>query len=182
MGLNKYAPKIVMQLAGEVRRRDWENNHPETAGAKVILHDDRRLVLVRNTYGNPHNFLRPSTTWDIPGGGIDNAQKRLVAAKLGLNIKVEELDEDLFVRSAQRELKEELGIHAETENFRHIETIQTDEQGCIDTIGIFAVRVADVTDLEYVFQKNEIHAAQAFHRENPPEDRRSYIDRVVELL
>jgi len=182
MAFNKYIPRIVMKVAGEARRRNWEANNPETLGAKVIVHDGERLVLIRNNYGNPNNFLRPSTTWDIPGGGLKKDEASLIRAQLDEGMTAQEIPPHLFIGAAMRELEEEIGLQVEETDLHHVDTVRSFESGNRDTIGIFALKVADVTAENYTFQRNEIHAAEAHSVFYLPEDRREYIGSAVSSL
>jgi 8-oxo-dGTP pyrophosphatase MutT (NUDIX family) len=78
----------------------WLLRRPETHGAKCLITDGDRVLLVRHTYGN--------RSWDLPGGGIRPGESPLEAAH-------REMQEELGLRNLRWS---EIGELAETVHHR----------------------------------------------------------------
>lgn len=181
MGIQKHVPIIAMQAAGEVRRRHWVKNQPDTYGAKAVIHDENNVLLVRNTYGNPKNWRKPNETWDFPGGGLDDLNKMEARVLLAAGVALDNFPPGIFIDTVIREIDEELSYSAEPGGMRHIGNVLSEELS-IDHIGLFAVPVTNLAKIEFVPQRNEIHEIKPFPISELPDNRREYISSVVGQL
>jgi 8-oxo-dGTP pyrophosphatase MutT (NUDIX family) len=76
--------RAVYRLAFRILQVVWVVRRPHVHGAKCLITDGDRVLLVRHTYGD--------RAWDLPGGGIRRHEPPIAAA--------------------QREMEEELGLRA----------------------------------------------------------------------
>lgn len=87
----------------------WQVFHPKTFGVKVIIEQNGKLLLIKNSYGG--------STWTLTGGGIKKGESPIEAAV--------------------REAREEVGINFETRELKELGSYVTDHEGKIDTVHVF---------------------------------------------
>lgn len=75
---------LFYKIVTPIRRFYWFVFRPKTKGAKGLIKNDQKLLMIRNTYGKMH--------WTFPGGGIkrnetaENAAIREVAEEVGIKM------------------------------------------------------------------------------------------------
>lgn len=165
----------VMRLAGAVRNIDWQIRSPRTFGAGVALTDIecQTVALVRPTYGR--------RLWQLPGGGISKADKKIAKEKVKLGVYPTYLNGSLFEPSARRELKEEVGIDSEDRQLDHILTYSTNEHGNRDTFAIFHLPL-DIEVVEFKPQMSEIEQVRWFSLDCLPDNGVSYLGELADTL
>lgn len=110
----------VLELIYRVQKWFWRTFRPRTNGVKVLLFDESgQLLLIRNSYGRPDQFL-------LPGGGIR---------------PFESPD-----RAAVREIKEELGC--EIVDLTYLSTHTSIAEGKRDLIHLFQARIQGVLEVD----------------------------------
>ncbi len=65
--------RLVYRIGYRTLQLVWLVRRPPVHGAKCLITDGDRVLLVRHTYGN--------RWWDLPGGGIRRAEPPLAAAR-----------------------------------------------------------------------------------------------------
>ncbi len=112
----------LLQLAHHARRTIFRLLRVRTHGVKVMLFDgDRRLLLVRNSYGRTQQHL-------LPGGGVKRREAPAAAAA--------------------REVREEVGVEATDLTLFAIYVSEL--EGRRDTIHLFTARTRDQAEADGV--------------------------------
>ncbi|MFA6322329.1 MAG: NUDIX hydrolase [Candidatus Buchananbacteria bacterium] len=76
--------RIFYKLVNPIRKLYWFVFRPKTAGVKVLVEYDERILMIKNAYGK--------SIWTFPGGAVkknelpENAAKREVAEEVGLKL------------------------------------------------------------------------------------------------
>ena len=134
-------PVPVLRVADTIRRIVWRIAGPRTIGVRAIVVDDeRRVLLVRHTYGKP--------AWHLPGGGVKRR---------------ETLD-----RAVRRELDEEVGIEV-TGPMRVLGAYTNLQEGKSDHIVVFVVEAWRRRGENGYDNDNEIAASGTFAVDEVPE-------------
>lgn len=155
------AKRSVMRLAGSIREAYWRTFHPFTFGAAIALTDVEltEVVLVQQSYCN-------TDLWQLPGGGIDKADKKVVKAKLLDGIHANRLPKEYFLPSAVREAKEEVGVLVDETsavhvgNYPNFSWLHEKVPANRDTLGVFHVPLAGFSEIEFRIQQSELKAAE----------------------
>ena len=102
----------LLRIADALRRVVWRVFGPRTVGVRGLVVDptDRRVLLVRHSYGRP--------TWHLPGGGVKRRES--------------------LVQALTRELREEVGVTIEGPVHLH-GTFSNMSEGKSDHITVFVV-------------------------------------------
>lgn len=75
--------RLVFAIGHNLRKLWWRVSRRRTLGVRVMLHKDRKLLVVRHRYGGPLM---------LPGGGVDRAETMWAAARRELTEETGILD------------------------------------------------------------------------------------------
>ncbi|MFZ1074954.1 MAG: NUDIX domain-containing protein [Minisyncoccia bacterium] len=119
---------------------------PPVRGAKAVIFCEDKVLLARISYGHKR--------WTFPGGGVGKNES--------------------FRDGALREMKEEVGIEADSAEFFY--EYHGTWQYCAHTVQCFAVHVSKP---DFVIDEQEIVEAAWFHPDNLPENIRPSVKEVL---
>jgi 8-oxo-dGTP pyrophosphatase MutT (NUDIX family) len=169
-------PESAIRFAGSAREAYWRTFHPFTFGAAVALSDVEvtEVALVRLKYGN-------TDMWQLPGGGIDKADKKVAKDRLLSGVHAKKLPQEYFLPSAVREVREELGVVVDRDSSTHLgnypnfnwlhERVPANK----DTLAVFHVPLVGIDEIEFDIQKSEIDEVQLW-------DLGNILDRTTETF